>query len=150
MRVVVDTNVFIASFLGQSETIRRVVDACYHQEVQLVSSPPLLEEIRATLRKPYLVQRHGLSEGQINDFLSALSKIADVVPGSSDVRVTTDINDNMLFATALEGEAEYIISGDEKHVVSIGHYQGIVVLRPNEFVKLLEEEQLIKQRKKAA
>jgi predicted nucleic acid-binding protein len=46
-----------------------------------------------------------------------------------------------IFACAVEASADYIVSGDEKHVLPVGTYQGIAVLRPRELLSMVERQQ---------
>ncbi len=40
----------------------------------------------------------------------------------------------------LEGEADYLVCGDE-HLLGLGAYQGIQIIRPREFLTALKERQ---------
>ncbi len=50
--------------------------------------------------------------------------------------VKEDPDDNKLFEAAIVGKAEYIISQDKKHVLSIGEYKGIQTISPEQFLQL--------------
>jgi putative PIN family toxin of toxin-antitoxin system len=124
--------------------MRQLIDACYQRTVQLILSDGLVGEIGRVLHKPKLVNLHRMSDLQISRYLKTLSGIAEFVQGKTPVEVSIDPLDNILFSTALEGKAEYLISGDEKHVLSIKEFQGVHTIRPRDFV-----EEVLK-RKKAA
>ena len=51
--------------------------------------------------------------------------------------IKQDEDDNRILECAIEGKAEYIISGDEHHLLPLNEYQGIKILSPAEFLKLL-------------
>ena len=46
-------------------------------------------------------------------------------------------DDNRILECALEGKAQYIISGDRKHLLPLKEYQGTKILSPADFLKLL-------------
>jgi uncharacterized protein len=118
MKVVIDTNVLIASMIGQSPTLRRILEGCYQHEIQLVLSKALLWEIGRVLHKPKLVRLHRMRDAQISMYLQSLAAIAEFVPGSTAITVSPDEADNALFICAVEAHADYIISGDKHHVLA--------------------------------
>ena len=59
--------------------------------------------------------------------------------GSLDV-VQDDPSDNKFIECALAAGAEYVVSGDP-HLLRIGHYEEIQILRPAEFRLLIEDDQ---------
>jgi len=50
--------------------------------------------------------------------------------------ITEDPSDNRYLECALEGDAEYIVSGDQ-HLVQLATYQRIRILTPKEFLGVL-------------
>jgi predicted nucleic acid-binding protein len=42
-------------------------------------------------------------------------------------------DDDMFFATALLGQADYIVSGDKKHLLNNGVYEGIRIITARQF-----------------
>jgi len=50
-----------------------------------------------------------------------------------DVSVCDDPDDNKFMECAIASNSEIIISGD-KHLLKVSGYQGIIVLKPREFV----------------
>ncbi|NCO65593.1 MAG: putative toxin-antitoxin system toxin component, PIN family [Candidatus Aquicultor secundus] len=70
--------------------------------------------------------------------MSLLSKYSQRTPGELKIDVITeDPSDNMFLVCAVEGKADFIISGDN-HLLDVGTYQGIQILTPCEFVKQLK------------
>ena len=59
-----------------------------------------------------------------------------VVPTESLNVVQEDESDNRYLECAIEGKAQYIVSGD-KHLLDVSEYKGINILTPAEFVTLL-------------
>ena len=52
--------------------------------------------------------------------------------------IQTDPTDNKWIVAAVEGHADYIVSGDE-HLKRLGNYQGIPIVTPARFVEILEQ-----------
>jgi uncharacterized protein len=51
--------------------------------------------------------------------------------------VKDDPDDNKFIEAAIEGKARYIITRD-KHLLKIKEYQGIKIIKPEDFIKLVE------------
>jgi putative PIN family toxin of toxin-antitoxin system len=127
-RVVLDSNV-IVSGLGWSGPPARILDAALDGRLVLVTSPPLLAELRRVLGYPKLAR-----------VIDGAQQLVDLVEASSVVvlptRVLTavsDESDNRVLEAAVAGAADYIVSGDD-HLLGIGTFQRIPVLAPGEFV----------------
>jgi predicted nucleic acid-binding protein len=45
--------------------------------------------------------------------------------------------DKRILECAADDNAEYIVTGDNKHILSLKEYKGIKILWPSEFAKLL-------------
>jgi len=50
--------------------------------------------------------------------------------------VKKDVADNKFVGCALEGDAVYIVSGDD-HLLSIKHYRGIQIVDANSFLRII-------------
>lgn len=135
MKVVVDTNIIISSLIASHGYVAQVMRACEDEAVQLILARPQLVEIGKVLHRPKIHKYLRWDDDAISSYIHNLSTFADVVPGTLSVEVTEDPTDNMLFAAAIEGGAQYIISGDHEHVLKIGVYRGIQTITPKEFVQ---------------
>ncbi len=65
---------------------------------------------------------------------------AEIVAGLYQVRKSTGLADDMFLACALEGRAEYVVSGD-RHLLEIGSYHGMLIVTPRQFMTLLAVEE---------
>ncbi|HEX8228447.1 MAG TPA: putative toxin-antitoxin system toxin component, PIN family, partial [Chloroflexia bacterium] len=54
--------------------------------------------------------------------------------------IASDPDDNKFLECAVAGGADYIVSGD-KHLLSLGEYEGIRILSPADFLRVLEQGQ---------
>jgi len=63
-----------------------------------------------------------------------------VVEGKAQIDVIqADPTDNKYLACALEGEAEYIVSGD-RHLLDVGQYQGIKIMNAQAFLNMWQKQ----------
>jgi putative PIN family toxin of toxin-antitoxin system len=142
MRVVLDTNVLVSSYLSASGPSGRIRAAFQRQEIEVVVSDALLEEYRRVLNYPRIVKLHGMSSEEIDDQIAGLREAAIFAPlAEIPDLIPEDPPDNDVIATAVSGEAEYIISGDDD-LQRVGMYQGIRVVTPALFAALLQSREL--------
>lgn len=119
-RVVVDTNVLISAVISDGPP-RRLIEWCAGKEITLVISQPLIQN---------------LGKDEIQHQAQALDRTAEKIDITSDVRVVQeDPDDNKILATALDGKADYIISGDS-HLLDLEEFQKIPIMRVSEFLAL--------------
>jgi predicted nucleic acid-binding protein len=57
---------------------------------------------------------------------------------SSDIKASRDLADNIFLELAVDGKADYIVSGD-KDLLILKSFQGIPILTPAELLDLLEK-----------
>lgn len=140
MRIVLDTNVVISSYLSSQGASHKVLTSWRNHLFDLVVSEPILEEYSRALQYPHVRKRHNLSDEEIARIVDLLRELAQVVtPRVSLVVVDADPEDNKIIECAVEGKADYIISGND-HLLDIKEYQSIQILTPAQFVLILERE----------
>lgn len=127
-RVVLDSNV-IVSGLGWSGPPARVLDAALDGRLVLVTSPPLLAELRRVLAYPKLAKALDEAE-RLADLVEAT---AVVVLPTGVIAAIDDESDNRVLEAAVEGAADYIVSGDE-HLLGLGSFQRIPIVTPAQFI----------------
>lgn len=132
MKVVLDTNVFISSFMGGKP--RKVIEFWKAGRITLCLSSALIEEYLEILK------RLGISaRPECHDLLQLLRQSPHVlfVKKPPIVRVVPeDRDDDMLFACAQALRAEVIITGD-KAVLRHDRWKGIHVLTVEQFLSSL-------------
>jgi putative PIN family toxin of toxin-antitoxin system len=136
IRAVIDTNVFISAAINVRGTPGRVVDLWQADAFELVSSTALLLEIERAILHPRLT-RHGVTSEQGTRFVEIVRETCTLVAGKLRVTgVCRDPDDNEVLACALEGKADYIVTGDDD-LLALGEYEGIVILSPTAFLAAL-------------
>ena len=134
MKVVLDTNVFVSGihWAGNSE---KILISWMKGEFKLISSLEIIEELVNTLmnfkkpmRKDDIIWWRDL----------VIKKSVLVYPKGIISIVKEDPDDNKFVEAAVEGEADYIVSQD-KHLLKIKEYNGIIIIKPEDFLKIKKE-----------
>jgi putative PIN family toxin of toxin-antitoxin system len=128
LRIVADTNLFIAARWNPNSTSAWILEACRHQFFQICYSSPvkaevlfLLKQVKRDLRFLRWVEdifRHG--------YLVKLKAVPSVV--------REDPEDDKFLATAVEGQAHYLITSDE-HLLRLGEFAGVLIVTPKFFAQ---------------
>jgi len=128
MRVVVDTNVFFASFFGGPP--RNIVDLWKTGEITLCLTRQIMDEYVRVLLEAGCGR-----DTEIHDLLGLfrIGHHAVFSARTKAIQVCRDSDDDKFIEAAVALEASVIVSGD-KHLLEIEEYAGIEILRPREFL----------------
>ena len=108
------------------------------QDFDLVVSDTMLDRLTQTLDKPYFIARHTAS--QRKDIFRRLRTRGILVEPAPDVRgVADDLEDDLVLATAIAGNASHLVTGDRGLLERAG-YRGLTLLTPADFRLVLDAE----------
>lgn len=110
---------------------RRVLELALAGTVQLVSSSRLLDELGDRL-----LAKFDYPAPAWHALRTEIEYVGDLVEPQEVPAVCRDPDDDILFATAREGRADWIVSGD-KDVLVLGAYCGIQIVAPARFLELI-------------
>jgi putative PIN family toxin of toxin-antitoxin system len=134
MRAVIDTNIIIRAVIKPSGTVGPVLQRLRNCEFTAVYSEAILEEIVAKLALPRISKKYQLEEGVIEDLLGLLALRGELVNPSRPVRACRDPDDDMLIEAALEGKAEWVVTGDQE-LLTLEKFEGIRFVTPRTFLQ---------------
>jgi len=140
IRAVIDTNVFVSGVISPKGSPRKILELASEGKFRAVTSISINHEILEVLHREYIYNAYGLTEEIVDDVASFLYEGALLTEDSYSIhKVKKDPDDNKFIACAIEGEADYIISGDG-HLLGLKHYKGIQIVDANGFLKILKKE----------
>ncbi len=142
MKVVLDANVFVSALLTQRGNAQQILDYWQKNKFELLISPDILDECGWVLRYPQLVQIHRKSEAEIQQLLKLVGKQATLIEPTEKLMVANDESDNRYIECAITGGADYLVTGDKKHLLPIGEYGGIKFVAPATFLAIMQFNQL--------
>jgi putative PIN family toxin of toxin-antitoxin system len=141
IRVVLDTNIIVSATILKKGHSAQVLDLWRKGKIEVALSPPILREIEEVLRRPRIVKQQWMREEEVATFIKQLRQSSILTPGLVEVTlIKADPEDNKFLACALEAKAKYIVSGDP-HLKSLKTFQGIRILPPREFLKIMKSSQ---------
>ncbi len=136
MRVVLDTNVLVSATLVKGGNEDRILRAWHRGAFQLVLSPQILEEMGRVLFCEKLRKFRWMEDADVVALLQILAAESVLVPGRLKVKASRDPADDKFLAAAIEGKAEYVVTGD-KDLLVLKAYRGVEIATPGRFVRIL-------------
>ncbi|HEX9868083.1 MAG TPA: putative toxin-antitoxin system toxin component, PIN family [Candidatus Tectomicrobia bacterium] len=134
-----DANVFVGAVLSSGGCPADILRAWRDERFHLVMSPAILEEIDRVLRYPKVRRRHRWQAEGLRLFIEDLAHLAILTPGKLELHgIAEDPSDNRYLECAIEGDADYLVSGDQ-HLLRLGAYRKIAILTPRAFLGILEQ-----------
>ncbi|MFN6536112.1 MAG: putative toxin-antitoxin system toxin component, PIN family [Nostoc sp. EkiNYC01] len=130
--VVFDTNVLLSA-IGWKGSPYHCLDLARQGRVKGLICPEILDELTEKLEQKLKFTAIQVIE-TIADLLSFLRLIT--ITNTLNV-LTTDPNDNMVLECGVVGNATHIVTGDKRHLLPLGSYEGIVIVSARDFLTLV-------------
>jgi hypothetical protein len=138
MRVVLDTNVVVSGVIKEEGPPGQILSRLFQARQYIsVTSLEILAEIREVLQRPKIRRYHGWTDEEIDAFVTFLYAESDVTEGTLTVNVARDPQDNKFLACASEGNADYLVSGDDD-LLQIEVFERTQIVRPRVFLETLQ------------
>ncbi|OYT28649.1 putative toxin-antitoxin system toxin component, PIN family [Thermoplasmatales archaeon ex4572_165] len=127
-RVVLDSNVLISAFFWNGNE-REVLLKCKIKNLKSVLSLEILNET-----KRVLLNKFDLPQEKIDEYIRNVLLFSEIVAIKGDINVIKeDPSDNIILETAIRGNAELIITGDN-HLLKIKAYKRITIVPASKIV----------------
>lgn len=134
-KVVFDTNIFISAivFGGNPETC---LELAREGKMKLATSKAILLELAKKLSYKF-----GMRQASIKKIIEGISKFTEIVKPASRVDlIKRDPSDNKILEVAREIKADYIISGDKKHILALKKFEDTKIITAADFIKQFKSE----------
>lgn len=140
LKVVLDTNIIVSSTISSKSHPTKILDHWREKRFEVIITPATIAEMWQVLFRPGIRKYRKFSDKQTKNFLLELQKEATFITPTLAIKVIEkDPADDEFVIAAVEGKADYIVSGD-KHLLELGSYKGIQVVTPKEFLDILERK----------
>ena len=129
MKVVIDVNIFVSSFLWEGNP-KKVVDRVIEGIDELYITQEILEQISEVLRRP----KFNADKESVKYYMKLIEEIANEL--ISDIKIqngSRDIDDNTILECGITGNVDYIITGDDDLLV-LKEFNGIKIVTPKEYL----------------
>ena len=131
MIVVLDTNIVASATYWRGKPAR-CLEAWLLGKYELAVSHPILSEYEEVIAR--LATRY--PGKQPTDWLSAIQRSAHLFYPLPLPPHTTDPDDEMFIECAVAARANYLVSGDKGHLLTLKEAEGIPIIAVSDFVSL--------------
>jgi putative PIN family toxin of toxin-antitoxin system len=137
--IVLDTSVLISTLISKGTPPQQLYLHWLEDVFELVTSEAQLTEYTRVIQYKRLQKYISVPEAQsLLGHLRRKARVLDVLP---DVDLSPDPDDNPILATAIAGEADYLVSGDKENLLSLGEVEGIPIITARTALDLLEPKE---------
>jgi hypothetical protein len=141
IRAVLDANVIVSAVLTSAGIPAQILDAWRTERFTLLVSSPILEEVARVLEYPRIARLHHWPRAKIRGFVAELAYLGIVTPGEITLNIVrNDPADNRYLECAVEGAADYLVSGDQD-LLDLHEHGGIRIVSPKTFFEVLRAHQ---------
>lgn len=138
MNVALDSNVVVSAAINPSGVPGQVIRAWTLGRFLWVTSTTLLGELERALSYDRVRRASRWTDQDVALLMSWIRQQAEVASVTEAVHIiAADPDDDRVLEAALAGNADYIVSGD-RHLLALEEFEGIRILRPSEFLVILE------------
>lgn len=128
-KVVFDTNIYISAILYGGNP-RSCLELARSGQIELFASSEIIFELVKKLKEKF-----NWSDEDTVDLVQGLAKFTIVIkPKEKILAIHNDPTDNIILECAKEAEADFIISGDIKHVLALKKYGNTRIIRAKDFL----------------
>ncbi len=130
VRVVIDTNVLVSSFLKPERDVGRILDWIKTRNLTVLLDNRILYEYRDVLFR----QKFDFSKAPVDELLAFLDAFGEfIIAQPMDVTIS-DPDDLPFLEVAVSGKADALITGNKKDFGRAP--KNLQILSPSEFIKL--------------
>ena len=136
-----DTNTLASGTVSSYGWSAFVINAWINDDVEMVTSESLIDELSRTLEKSYFTSR--LTQDQRQLFIKLVKERAMIIPITTPIpKVATHPEDDIVLATAESGKVSYIVTGDHQ-LQQLKQFKDIQIVSPRTFGTILQVETVV-------
>ena len=130
IRVVLDSNILISAYVfgGKPELVLKLIIT---EQAHAITSPSIKDELFGVLRKKF-----GVTPSEILEIQNEIDLIFYTVYPKNTFHIVRDDDDNRVLEAAVEGNCDYIISGD-KDLLDLKSFRNIKIVTSDQFLEVL-------------
>jgi len=139
LHIVVDTNILISGLFGIKDSPSfQILSAIRREKIILVTTQIILKEVNEVINRERIIKLTKMTAEDRANFINGLIEKSYISKGKqlSEI-VSRDIKDDKFLACAIEGNADYIVTGD-KDLLVLKEYKGTKITTPREFMDILQ------------
>jgi putative PIN family toxin of toxin-antitoxin system len=132
MKIVLDTNIFVSAYFHNGNP-RKV----YHRIVNGLDELYITDDILTELYKVLLRKKFDIGINEVEDFVNIVESYSEkVICQNEPENISRDKDDDKILQCGLEGNVDYIITGD-KDLLVLDNYKSIRIINASEYLNIV-------------
>ena len=136
LRVVIDTTVWVSGIFWHGLP-NEILEMWKAGDFEIIVSEAILEEIERKLHEKAV--EFEIETEIVSEWLDLITIEAIFVQPQEKIRACRDPDDDMFLEAAVEGRADFIVSGD-KDLTDMGEFREIKLVKPTQFYDFLTRD----------
>lgn len=138
LNVVLDSNIIISAlFFGGKP--RKILDLILGKAIVGITSPYIIFELKDVLRR----RKFNIDEEKIEEVEKLLKKYFQIISPKTQMNLIKDYHpDNKILALTIYAKADYLITGDRKHILPLRQIQETRIVIAEGFLNEYESQEL--------
>ncbi len=133
MKAVLDTNIIISGIISPNNPPWQVLSSVREKRFELCISKFIIDE--ATDK---LITKLGFSHATASQALAELTKSGKITKPKKSIKIIKEKDsDNRILECALAAKADYLVSGDKKHILPLKKIGKTKIVSAKEFLDIL-------------
>ena len=130
MKIVIDSNVFVSSFFWGGHP-REVFERVINGFDELYITDEIIKEITSTMNS----NKFNVNSIEIEDYTRIIEKYSrNIITKNIPKSVSRDKKDDKILQCGLDGNVDYIITGD-KDLLVLKEYETIKIINPKDYLE---------------
>jgi len=132
MKIVIDTNVFVSSFFWGGYP-REVFERVINGFDELYITDEILKEIMSVMSG----NKFDVNKNEIEDYIRIIEKYSkNIVSKNIPESISRDKSDDKILQCGLDGDVDYIITGD-KDLLVLKEHKTIKIINPKDYLEIV-------------
>ncbi len=137
-RLVVDTNIIVSGLLTTSTPPALILNSIQTKKIILLISDEVVIEYLRVLEYPHIRKYKKITDETLRDLTSLFIVETERVEILSQVKKSKDPDDDKFLSLAIEGKADFIVTGDKADLLSLKEIEHIPILTARQAVEKLK------------
>lgn len=129
-RIIIDTNLWISFLITKDFT--KLDEIIFSRSGILIFSQELIDEFLEVAKRPKF--RRFFSAADMEALLETIDEFADFVKVETEISVCRDSKDNFLLSLAVDGNADFLLTGD-KDLLDLVKFGETKIVTISDFLK---------------
>ena len=135
MRVVLDTNIYLSGLAFPASPPALILNFARQKKFETYCSGFIIEEIRRNL-----ISKFDFSDKAAEQLIKEILKfVIIIIPKNKVNKILTKKDDNRILECALAARADYLVTGDKKHILPLKNIGKTKIIGAADFIKKLKK-----------